>query len=43
MRRVAREECALSQAIASTNTSRNSLLVVAAGLIYFTTLGVLHR
>jgi hypothetical protein len=31
MRRVAKEECALTQAIASTGTSRNNLLMVAAG------------
>jgi hypothetical protein len=31
MRRVAKEECALAQAIASTDTSRNSLLIVAIG------------
>jgi hypothetical protein len=31
MRRVAKEECALTQAIASADTSRNNLLMVAAG------------
>jgi hypothetical protein len=31
MRRVAKEECALTQAITSSDTSRNSLLMVAAG------------
>jgi len=31
MRRVAKEECALTQAITSTDTSRNNLFMVAAG------------